>query len=68
MEQAMNGLVRHTLGVEDVAGYHDKVYLPFPRKSGQSLYGVESRFGKESRFIGLELPIAFADLPVGGMK
>lgn len=64
----MNGFVCHTLGVEDVTSYQDKVYLSFLCQCGQSLYGVESCFGKESRFIGLELPIAFADLPVGGMK
>jgi hypothetical protein len=67
MKQTMNGLVGHALGVEDIAGHQNQIDLPFERQRSEPLDGVETRFGEQSRFIRLELPVAFAYLPVGGV-
>jgi hypothetical protein len=67
MKQAMNGLVGHALGVEDIAGHQNQIDLPFERQRSEPLDSVETRLGEQSRFIRRELPVAFAYLPVGGM-
>ena len=68
VEEAVNGLVVHALGIEHVAGHEDSVNALRGGQACQALDYGEPRVGEQGRVIGLKLTELLADLPVGGVQ